>query len=181
MVNFAENDYKIFEMFHKQWALVTAGSLEHFNSCTVSWGSMGTLWTRPDKGGQVITVYIHPARYTQEFLTESDTFTVSFFPECYRKALAYLGSHSGREEDKVAVTGLTPIAMGDSVTYEEAELTFLCRKVYQHPFNKEGISEDVQEYYKANPKVYPPDETGEWQPHWMFVGEIIDITYEMTR
>lgn len=181
MVNFAENDYKIFEMFHKQWALVTAGSLEHFNSCTVSWGSMGTLWTRPDKGGQVITVYIHPARYTQEFLTESDTFTVSFFPECYRKALAYLGSHSGREEDKVAVTGLTPIAMGDSVTYEEAELTFLCRKVYQHPFNKEGISEDVQEYYKANPKVYPPDETGEWQPHWMFVGEIIDSTYEMTR
>lgn len=181
MVNFAENDYKIFEMFHKQWALVTAGSLEHFNSCTVSWGSMGTLWTRPDKGGQVITVYIHPARYTQEFLTESDTFTVSFFPECYRKALAYLGSHSGREEDKVAVTGLTPIAMGDSVTYEEAELTFLCRKVYQHPFDKEGISEDVQEYYKANPKVYPPDETGEWQPHWMFVGEIIDSTYEMTR
>lgn len=181
MVNFAENDYKIFEMFHKQWALVTAGSLEYFNSCTVSWGSMGTLWTRPDKSGQVITVYIHPARYTQEFLTESDTFTVSFFPECYRKALAYLGSHSGREEDKVAVTGLTPIAMGDSVTYEEAELTFLCRKVYQHPFDKEGISEDVQEYYKANPKVYPPDETGEWQPHWMFVGEIIDITYEMTR
>lgn len=37
MENFAQKDYKVFEMFDKQWALVTAGSIEHYNSCTVSW------------------------------------------------------------------------------------------------------------------------------------------------
>ena len=64
--------------------------------------------------------------------------------------------------------------MGNSVTYKEASMTFLCRKVYQHQFSKEDIAEEVQDYYKENPKVYPVDENGEWQPHWVFVGEIID-------
>ena len=54
-MNFEEKEYKVFELFQKQWALVTAGNMEKFNSCTVSWGSMGTLWTRPGKTGSVIT------------------------------------------------------------------------------------------------------------------------------
>ena len=67
MNNFNEKEYKIFEMFHKDWALVTAGNIQHHNTCTVGWGSMGTLWTRSGKGA-VMTVYIHPARYTCDFL-----------------------------------------------------------------------------------------------------------------
>lgn len=35
-MNFEEKEYKAFELFQKQWALVTAGSMEKFNSCTVS-------------------------------------------------------------------------------------------------------------------------------------------------
>ena len=80
MSSFEEKDYKIFELFEKQWAVVTAGNMEHFNSCTVNWGSMGTLWTRPGKNGSVITVYLYPTRYTREILTASEIFTVSFFP-----------------------------------------------------------------------------------------------------
>ena len=87
MNQYDEKDYKIFELFRNNWALVTAGDMQHFNSCTVSWGSMGTLWTRPGGGGSVITVYIHPGRYTHGFMLNSDTFTVSFFPKECRKAL----------------------------------------------------------------------------------------------
>lgn len=97
MDGFKEKEYKIFEMFDKEWALVTAGSTVHYNTCTVGWGSFGTLWG----GKPTITVYVHPARYTSEFLKENDTFTVSFFPESCKKALGYLGSHSGRDGDKV--------------------------------------------------------------------------------
>ena len=32
MENFKEKEYKVFEMFDKQWAVVTAGSMEHYNS-----------------------------------------------------------------------------------------------------------------------------------------------------
>ncbi len=164
-----------FEVFKKQWALVTAGNMERFNSCTVSWGGMGTLWTRPGSSGSVITVYIHPARYTRELLMENETFTVSFFSEEFKKALSYMGACSGRDTDKAAGAGLTPVSMGGSVAYAEAERTFLCRKVYQHRLAREDIAPDVQEYYRANPKVYPVDENGEWQPHYIFIGEIIEV------
>ena len=174
-MTYEEKDYRIFELFNKQWALVTAGSMGKFNSCTVSWGSMGTLWTRPGKSGSVITVYLYPTRYTREFLTASETFTVSFFPESCKKALAYMGDHSGRDGDKAAGAGLTPVPMGDSVTYAEANLTFLCRKICQHRLAKEEIAPDVRDYYAANPKVYPPVENGEWQPHYVFIGEIIAV------
>ena len=161
-----------FELFRDHWALVTAGTPERFNTCTVGWGSLGTLWTRPGKDGAAVTVYLHPSRYTCDFARESEYFTVSFFPPEYRKALGILGSRSGRDGDKVAASGLTPKPMGGSVAFEEAELTFLCRKIYQHRMDKADIAEDVRAYYQANPKVYPPDENGEWQPHWVFVGEV---------
>ena len=44
MENFKQKAYNVFELFDQQWALVTAGSIEHYNSCTVGWGSLGNLW-----------------------------------------------------------------------------------------------------------------------------------------
>ena len=122
-----------------------------------------------------MTAYLHPARFTRDVLLENSHFTVSFYPEAYRKALGYMGSHSGRNENKDAHAGLTPVAFGDSVTYAEANLTFLCRKIYQHQFAKEDLHEDIQAYYRNNPKSFPVDEKGDWQPHWMFVGEVLEV------
>ena len=173
MSSFMEKEYRAFDMFDQQWAIVTAGSLEHYNSCTVSWGSFGNIWGHTGSGRPIITVYVHPARYTSEFLTGSNTFTVSFYPESCRKALGYIGSHSGRDGDKAAAAGLTPVAMGNGVTYKEANLTFLCKKLYQHQFAKEDLAPEIQQYYAAAPKTYP-DFHGGWQPHIVFVGEVID-------
>ena len=108
------NKINPFERFDKDWALVTAGTPEHFNSMTVSWGSMGTVW-----GKSVITIYIRPDRFTWNFLKESDTFTVSFYPEEQRPALAKMGSLSGRDTDKAAASGLVPKVLEDGITYRE--------------------------------------------------------------
>ncbi len=175
MSNYEEKDYKVFDLFRNEWALVTAGNMEHFNSCTIGWGSLGTIWTRQGKSGAIVTVYVHPARYTCDFLRESETFTVSFFPESCKKALGIMGSHSGRDINKVEASDLTPVARGDSVTYGEAYLTFLCRKIYQHQFAKEDLATDIHEHYQANPRSFPADKNGEWQPHWMFIGEILEV------
>ena len=139
MSNYEEKEYKVFEMFKKQWGLVTAGNQEHFNSCTIGWGSLGTLWAKQN-GGSVVTVFLHPARYTTDVLLESEYFTVSFFPQEYRKALGIMGTVSGRDHDKVKESELTPVQIGESMTYEEAELTFYCRKIYQHKMAKEDIA-----------------------------------------
>lgn len=173
MNSFKEKAYKVFEMFDKQWALVTAGSIDNYNSCTLSWGSLGNIWGRDGESCPIVTVYVHPARYTSEFLTDSDYFTVSFYPEEYRKAVAYMGSHSGRDEDKAKATGLTPVVMGEGVTYQEANLTFLCKKLSQQQFSKDNLAPEIQDYYASKPEIFP-DFTGGWQPHLVFVGEIVD-------
>ena len=151
MDDFREKDYKVFEMFDKNWAVVTAGTMDNFNGCTVSWGSMGNIWGSMGKSRPIITVYVHPARYTSEFLNDSDTFTVSFFPE-----------------------GLTPKAIGESVTYEEANLAFLCKKLYQNQFSKENLHCDIRKYYASFPEMFP-DFNGGWQPHIVFMGEIVEV------
>lgn len=115
-----------------------------------------------------------PGAHTCEFLERGDTFTVSFYPPEYRRALGYIGSHSGRDGDKAAAAGLTPLAFGQGVTYAEANLTFLCKKLYQHQFTTEDLAPEVQAYYASMPQVYP-DFHGGWQPHIAFVGEIIDV------
>ena len=174
MKAFETKDYKAFTMFENRWALVTAGMLVDFNTCTVSWGSMGNIWG--PNGGDIstVTVYIHPARYTQEFMAKYDTFTVSFFPESYRKALGYLGSHSGRNENKVANSGLTPVVAGDGVTFKEAELTFVCKKLYEHQFDEAYLAEKVKDYYASNPAVYTQAGHDRWEPHYMYIGEVVE-------
>lgn len=164
MQPFEMKDYKVFDMFNNRWALVTAGDMESYNTCTIAWGSLGTIWGGPGGGRAIVTVYVNPDRYTWEFLRESDTFTVEFFPEEYRRALGYLGSHSGRDGDKVAAAGLTPKELGGGVTFGEAELTFVCHKLYQGEFRRDGLAEEI------NSGIY-----GNWRPHWMFVGEITAV------
>ena len=74
----------------KEWALLTVGNSDKFNTMTISWGGLGTLWNKP-----VVTVYVKPIRYTYEFMEENDYFTISFYDHKYRKDLALLGSKSG--------------------------------------------------------------------------------------
>lgn len=174
MADFEAKDYRVFELFHKDWALVTAGSLDSFNTCTIGWGSLGTIWSRDGRSGSAATVYLHPARYTTDFVKENEFFTICFFDKKYKKALGLLGSVSGRDRDKVKESGLTPVKCGESVAFSEAKLTFLCRKLYEGKFIKDGLDEEIAEYYMAAPSAFPPDENGEWQPHYVFVGEIIE-------
>lgn len=176
MSNFREKSYRAFDMFIKEWALVTAGTMEDYNTCTIGWGTMGNIWGSTSKTDKpIITVFIHPARYTQEFMEKYDTFTVSFFSMEQRKALGYLGSHSGRDEDKVAASGLTPVAIGDTVTFKEASKTFVCRKLYSQQFEMDRLHPDIRDYYASMPQVYTQRDKDEWEPHYMYIGEVLEV------
>ena len=154
MKAFETKDYKAFTMFEERWALVTAGTLDDFNTCTVSWGSMGNMWGMLGNDISTVTVYIHP--------------------NSQRKALGYLGSHSGRDEDKVANSGLTPVAVGDGVTFKEADLTFVCKKLYEHQFDEAHLADKIKEYYAANPTAYTQIGHDRWEPHYMYIGEVVE-------
>lgn len=115
-----------FRLIGKDWMLVTAGTLNSFNTMTASWGGVGVLWNK-----NVCFVFVRPSRYTYEFIEQHDTLSLSFFSEEYRDALKLCGSKSGRDVDKVKLCGLSPIpSSGGSVTFEEARLVLTCKKLY---------------------------------------------------
>ena len=149
----------IFSRFNEKWALLTAGEPEDFNGMTVSWGGLGTLWGRP-----VATVYVKPLRYTWQYLEKYGFFTLSFYPEEYRSDLMIMGTKSGRDGNKTALTRLTPVPLEHAVTFAQAEATLVCRKLYWQDLERAHMPQEVVE------KIYTPEE-----PHRMYIGEVLEI------
>lgn len=117
-----------FTKIDKEWMLITAGSgTDNCNTMTASWGGVGIMW-----GKNIATVYIRQSRYTKEFVDREGRFTCTFFGEDnQRAALGLLGRVSGRDvPDKIAQAGITPCAIEGGVTFEEADLVFVCRVLY---------------------------------------------------
>lgn len=115
-------------------------------------------------GIPVATVYVRRSRYTHEFLDKEDYFTVSFYQDSCKKVLGVLGSKSGRNMDKIHDSGLTPKTVGESVSFEEAEVTFVCRKLFVQELGMENIPGDIREAFYADGDV-----------HDMYIGEVVDI------
>ena len=114
-----------FTTIGKDWFLLTAGTPQDFNTMTCSWGAMGVMWNVPS-----VTAYVRTTRHTFGYLEGGKIFTISVFPEEYRKALSFCGSHSGRDTDKVRETGLTPIELDGAPAFAEAKLVLVCEKMY---------------------------------------------------
>ena len=150
---------KSLNIFQKDWALVTAGTMENYNTMTIGWGGFGTLWRKP-----VCTVYVKPCRYTHSFMDANDYFTVSFYENEHREALGVLGTKSGRDGDKVSEVGFVAVPAGESVTFAQAKTTILCKKIYRQDLVTDAMPADVIEKYYI-----------EEAPHTVFVGEVVEI------
>jgi flavin reductase (DIM6/NTAB) family NADH-FMN oxidoreductase RutF len=147
----------------------TAGGAGNWNTMTASWGALGELW-----GRDVATIYVRPGRRTVEFLNANPLFTLSFFDQKYHQALAFCGDKSGRDYDKAAETGLTPIVFDGSVAggrvagavaFREASEIIICRKLYTHDFDPAQFLDPGIEK-----ECYPQKDY-----HRLFVGEILTL------
>ncbi len=149
----------------KEWMLITAGNAERgYNTMTASWGHIGSIWGH---GGGLPTsvVFVRPQRYTKEFVDREAYYTLCFFEPEYKKSLGYLGSHSGRNEDKVTASGLTPVFLEGTTAFAEASLVMVCRKLYRAPLVEEGfLDRQVLE------DCYPSRDL-----HDMYIGEITKV------
>ena len=159
-INVSELCFNPMTMIGNEWMLITAGTEEGgYNTMTASWGHLGTIWNQPTS-----VCYVRPQRYTKEFVDREELYTLSFFPG-YKKELSYLGTKSGRDEDKVAKAGLTP-EFGEGYTYfAEAKLVLVCRKLYRATLTEEGfLDKSVLE------KNYPQRDL-----HDMYVGQVVKV------
>jgi flavin reductase (DIM6/NTAB) family NADH-FMN oxidoreductase RutF len=147
-----------FSMLDNDWMLVTAGNTSNFNTMTASWGALGILWNKP-----IAICFIRPQRYTFEFVNNNDYYTLSFFEKKHHNILEFCGSHSGRNTDKVAQTGLTPLTTDKgNISFSQASLILECKKIY---------SDDIKadNFFDKNliKSIYPSSDF-----HRFFIGEI---------
>lgn len=131
-----------FTKIEKNWALLTAGDMNGFNSMTVNWFTLGYLWHK-----YVAVVYVRPQRYTYNFSETKDYITLSFYDEEYRQALGLFGSKSGKDCDKVKETNFHPVAMSNGVSYEEASITLVGKKIYRNEIKEnEFLNKEVMDF-----------------------------------
>lgn len=133
-----------FKLIGKDWMLITAENNNKVNTMTASWGGFGFMFDK-----NVAYIVIRPQRYTKKFVDNSDTFSLTFFDKTFKKQLAYLGSISGRDEDKISKANLTIQHENNTPYFEEANIAILCKKLYAQDFAPEcfTVTELVEKWY----------------------------------
>jgi len=154
-------EHSPFKLIGKEWMLISAAKDGKVNGMTASWGGLGVMW-----GKNVAFTVIRKSRYTKEFVDSADTFSLTFFDRKeYGKMLSYMGTVSGRDEDKINKSGLT-VAYKDATPYfEEANKVILCKKMFCQPLTPDHfLSGSIDaEWYKD--KDY----------HDLYISEVTDI------
>ena len=155
----SEIDSNVFRMIGREWMLITAGKEGHFNTMTASWGGLGVLWNT-----NVSFAFIRPQRYTYEFTERESYYSLSFFGQSYRRALQLCGTESGRDGDKVARAGLSPVFNAQAPYFDEAELVFICKKIHVQDIDPAGfLDPTIPSHYKAE------------DYHRLYIGEIVKV------
>lgn len=148
----------------EEWMLISVADPDSGipNTMTASWGTVGVLWNKP-----VLTCFIRPQRFTYPLACREARMSFSFLPEEYRAALKYCGAHSGREGDKFAAAGLTPVMTegADPVPYPaEASTVIIGRKLYE---------DDLREGNFLDPALFSNYPRKDY--HRFFICEIEDV------
>ncbi|MDD5901552.1 MAG: flavin reductase family protein [Lachnospiraceae bacterium] len=148
-----------FQKIGKDWMLITAGTKEKANTMTASWGGLGIMW-----GKEVAYIFVRNSRYTKEFLDANDSFSLTFF-EGQHPALKYLGSVSGRDENKIAGARFTVNYSGETPFIDEGNLVFICRKLSATLMTPDQFTDP-----KLTDTFYKDSDF-----HTMYIGEITQI------
>jgi len=133
----------------------------NFNTMTIGWANAGIIWGLP-----IFNVAVRKSRYTYNLIEKTDEFTVSIpFSNRFKKELAFCGSRSGRNYDKIKECGLnkikaqsisTPVIGGCDLHYE-------CKIKYKQAMDSMYLNKSInKKYYKDN------------DYHTFYYGEIVD-------
>ena len=150
----------VFGLIGDTWMLVSAARDGVANTMTASWGGLGVLF-----GKKVAFLFIRPQRYTKEFIDKEGTFSLSFLGEKHRNMLKYLGTVSGRTEDKIKEAGVE-INYQNGVPYvDQANLVLICRAMSATELKpEEFLDSEIDEKWYAD-KDY----------HTLYIAEITDF------
>jgi len=156
----------VFTLAGKIFPVITAGKEAHYNSMTASGGGFGLLFMKP-----TTWCILRSDRYTLELMQKEQTYTMSYFPDEYKKEVLFLGSKSGRESEKMKEVALTGVQTpSGNISFQEAELIIECKLAallspQPHDFCSQEAQAYVEEAYKES-NVYRKFVFGEITHVW---------------
>lgn len=141
--------------------LVVEDDKGRVNAMTIGWAQAGVVWGEP-----ILTVLVRPSRHTHSMLQTAKGFTVCVPRRGeLKKELAYCGSKSGREYDKIRACALklSDGAAPGLKVIEGCGLVYHCEMYGTAQMRRETTAAP------ALGKYYP----GADAPHTLFFGKII--------
>jgi flavin reductase (DIM6/NTAB) family NADH-FMN oxidoreductase RutF len=99
------------------------------NVLTLGWGQIGPFY----QGHPILTIAVTPQRYSWRFLEEVPEFVIAVPDDTLQDAAALCGQLSGRDGDKFAAAGLTPVPSVHvrATSIVECPMNVECR-IYTH-------------------------------------------------
>ncbi|OGR45027.1 MAG: hypothetical protein A2X35_06435 [Elusimicrobia bacterium GWA2_61_42] len=161
-MKYCDNFEKLCEALEGAGAfLVVEDRIGRVNAMTIGWAQAGVIWGQP-----IMTVLVRPSRHTHALLENATHFSVCVPRRGeLKKELAFCGSKSGRDYDKIRACALT---LKEGV---EKKLKYLagCELVYQCELS--GKTELKRETLAPADlaKYYP----GHDAPHTLYFGKIL--------
>lgn len=135
------------------------------NTMTIGWGSIGFIWRKP-----IIMVMVRYSRHTYQMLQATEEFTVSIpFGDHFKKQLAFCGSHTGKDINKLEASNLTttrahkvdgPLISGCNLHYE-------CKVLYKQTMEPGTLDPELNDKFYKNTDY-----------HVLFYGEILGTYVE---
>lgn len=104
--------------------MVSVADEEHRpNIITVAWA--GTICTNPP----MVSISVRPSRYSYDIIEKTGEFVINLTTEKLARACDYCGVVSGRDVDKFAKTGLTPMPVEhvNAPAIAESPVNIACR------------------------------------------------------
>ncbi|MHB0875855.1 MAG: flavin reductase family protein [Anaerolineae bacterium] len=134
------------------------------NAMTIGWATFGVIWGLP-----ICVVLVRPSRYTYGLIEASRDFTVNVPSHSLEEEVSFCGTTSGREHDKFAETGLTPLQsrVVRAPTVGECAVTFECKVVHWNDVVPANLADQV------STSSYP---RGDF--HRLYYGHILTTTIQ---
>lgn len=145
----------------KKGAFMTTKVGDKVNTMTIGWGGINVVWYK-----EVFVAYVRYTRDTYEMVESGSEFTISVpLEKDLKKELAYCGTKSGRDTNKIKDCNLT-LADGRKVevpVITDCELHYECKVIYKQAMEPGMIPEEVKKRFYGNNNY-----------HVIYYGEIVD-------
>ncbi len=149
----------------KKGAFLTTICEDKVNTMTISWGNIGIEW-----GEDVFIALVRDSRFTKNYLDKNGKFSVTIPTDnSLKNELAFCGTKSGRDFDKIKECGLT-LEKSDNFDVPHIKCNSIiveCEVMYYQRMDEANMSDAFKEKFYSSGDI-----------HTLYHGKILNM-YEV--